>query len=198
MYLDGGPTAKHPPFFVRNPDGTQGIMRRKCTADHKVAPINQKIRELVGLQGKRHMHLTDILVLQTFGISWDEVQRMRSPVYPWIEHDYPLVDTRTTRATIIATMKDDDRFPTPVRSACFHCPYHGDDEWRYLRDNEPEAFEAAIRFDQLIRSKPIPKLNGTPFLHRSLQPLEEIDFDNAEDKGQGTLFDAECEGMCGL
>jgi len=37
------------------------------------------------------------------------------------------------------------------------------------------------------------------YLHRSCKPLDEVDFDNEEDKGQlGFDFQSECEGMCGI
>jgi len=37
------------------------------------------------------------------------------------------------------------------------------------------------------------------YLHRSLQPLKEIDFRSLEDMGQQVLeFGDECEGMCGV
>jgi hypothetical protein len=54
-----------------------------------------------------------------------------------------------------------------------------------------------VRIDELIRGG----VRGTTqklYLHRSLKPLAEIDFSSAEDKGQGTLFGDECEGMCGV
>lgn len=191
-------SASNPPFHLLNPDGSKGFLGRKCTRDHKVAPIQRLVRELVGVQGKRHNHITDILVTQTFGISWDETQRMRDPNYSWMRHDYPLVDLKITRWDCIAAMAADDRFPDPARSACWHCPFHSDAEWRYLRDEEPASFAEAVEFDRELRETPIPHLNGSPFLHASLIPLGEVDFDNAEDKGQGVLWDAECEGMCGV
>jgi hypothetical protein len=37
------------------------------------------------------------------------------------------------------------------------------------------------------------------YLHNSCKPLDQIDFDSDEDKGQMTWdFKAECEGMCGV
>ena len=36
------------PYFVRNPDGTDGMGRRQCTSEYKLAPINRKVRELLG------------------------------------------------------------------------------------------------------------------------------------------------------
>jgi hypothetical protein len=40
--------------------------------------------------------------------------------------------------------------------------------------------------------------NQKLYLHRSLKPLEEVDFRNAEDFGQIDAFGNECEGMCGV
>ena len=191
-------SASNPPFHLKNPDGSKGFLGRKCTRDHKIAPIQRKVRELAGVAGKRHNHITDTLVVQTIGISWDETQRMRDASYSWMRHDYPLVDRRITRAQIVAEMAGQDEFPEPARSACWHCPFHSDDEWRYLRDQEPAAFAQAVEFDVELRRGQIPHLNGEPYLHASLKPLSEVDFDNEEDRGQMNLFDQECEGMCGL
>lgn len=191
----------NPPLFTHGRDGRAGMIRRKCTSDYKVAPIQRKLRELVGVAGKRHTHITDTLAVQTFGISWDEPQRMRDPVYPWLRHDYPLVDRRITRSDCIAALRNDDRFPDPVRSACWHCPFHSDEEWRYLRDNDPESFAKAVALDRDLRTgSGLSKtgLTSTVYLHRSRKPLAEVDFDNEEDRGQGSLFSEECEGMCGL
>jgi len=194
-------SAGNPPLFTVSEDGRAGMIRRKCTSDYKVAPIQRKLRELVGVAGKRHNHITDVLAVQTFGISWDEAQRMRDPAYTWLRHDYPLVDGRTTRHDCIATLQSDSRFPDPVRSACWHCPFHSDEEWRYLRDNDPESFLKAVALDRDLRTGSglsNAGLTSTVYLHRSRKPLGEIDFDNEEDKGQGSFFSEECEGMCGL
>ena len=41
-------------------------------------------------------------------------------------------------------------------------------------------------------------MNMEVFLHRSCKPLDEIDFDTDEDKGQQIFdFKNECEGLCG-
>ena len=36
------------------------------------------------------------------------------------------------------------------------------------------------------------------YLHRSHVPLTEADFATPEDRGQLTMFNNECEGMCGV
>jgi hypothetical protein len=91
-------------------------------------------------------------------------------------------------------------YPTPPRSACTFCPYHNDTEWRRLKDAEPEDFEAAAKFEDDLQSvHQDSNLLGTPFLHRSLKPLREVDFSTEEERGQANLnFNNECEGMCGV
>ena len=193
------------PVFIRRSDGGKGITRRQCTGDYKVAPILRRIRELVGVAGRRHKHISDELATQTLGISWDEATRMRDAPYPWLRHEYPLVDREITRAECWDAIHRDADYPTPPRSACYHCPFRSDASWRQLRDSDPDAFQAAVDLDADLRRddwpNPLAVTTGRrdlPYLHRSLTPLGEIDFDNSEDKGQGTLFDQECEGMCGI
>jgi len=70
-----------------------------------------------------------------------------------------------------------------------------------LRDEDPEHFQEAIDFDDEMRGlilKHNHKLTHVPYLHKSCQPLADVDFDSDEDKGQLTWdFSAECEGLCG-
>lgn len=189
------------PAFSLQPNGSKGITPRQCTRDWKVTEIMRRVKEILGIAGKRHNHITEILAVQTLGISWDEAQRMRDSAHTWLVHDYPLIDRRLDRTDCIAMMSQDDRFPEPARSACWHCPFHSDKEWRYLRDQEPEAFAKAVDLDTRLRgpeAMKLSKLSGALFLHSSCKPLAEIDFDNEEDKGQMTLFDNECQGMCGI
>jgi hypothetical protein len=55
----------------------------------------------------------------------------------------------------------------------------------------------SVEFDKEIRK--LDRMEGEAFVHRALKPLDEIDFDNDIDRGQGVLaFGEECEGMCGL
>jgi hypothetical protein len=87
---------------------------------------------------------------------------------PWLVKAYPLLGCRqhSDRSKV-----DDDRFeycagwdrkdaveflkkvwPWPVpRSACICCPYRTNEEWRYMRDNLPEDWQRAIKFDEDIR-----------------------------------------------
>lgn len=85
-------------------------------------------------------------------------------------------------------------YPEPPRSACVFCPFHSNAEWRRLRDREPVQFERAVRSQKAIEDN----INSTCFLHRSCVPLDQVDLRTDEERGQGMLWDDECEGMCGV
>jgi len=91
------------------------------------------------------------------------------------------------------------KMPEPPRSACVFCPYHNNNEWRRLKEFEPEEFARAVdfekRFQEALKST---SLKGIPFLHRTLKPLSEVDFSTEEERGQLNMFNNECEGMCGV
>jgi hypothetical protein len=91
-------------------------------------------------------------------------------------------------------------FPTPPRSSCSFCPYHSDNEWRRLRDTEPEAFAAAVVYEMRMQeaAEKIDRLDSVPYLHNSRVPLLDVDFSTDEDHGQQVMFQNECEGMCGV
>ena len=80
-----------------------------------------------------------------------------------------------------------------AKSACIACPFHDNAMWRDIKINDPVSWNDAVEFDKTIRHK----ADHAQYVHRSLKPLDEVDFDNAEDKGQMSFLD-ECEGMCGV
>lgn len=67
------------PFYVENPDGTKGQIRRQCTGSYKIVPMERVIREqLLGLRrGQRAPR--EAVVEQWIGISFDENQRCSYP-----------------------------------------------------------------------------------------------------------------------
>ncbi len=86
-------------------------------------------------------------------------------------------------------------YPVPPRSKCTWCPYRSDAEWRWLQENEPEAWADAIEIDRLIRDTPGMKAHS--YLHASRKPLAEADLSTAEERGQGNMLMV-CEAGCGL
>jgi len=180
------------PFFTESKGGG-GMLRRQCTREYKVFPITRKLRELVGLK-YRQKAPKKTLVTQYIGISLDESIRMKPSREHWIQHEWPLVDNRMRRLDCLGWMQKNG-YPEPGRSACTFCPYHSDAEWSDLKNNHPEDFQSAVKIDEMIRG------GGTKeklYLHRSLVPLTDADFATPEDRGQLTMFNDECEGMCGV
>ncbi len=185
------------PAFGVMPDGSvTAAIGRKCTADYKIKPVHKFIKEKFNINSRKK----DAVNLATayIGISYDEIQRMKPSRDKWCVNRHPLIEKQIRRSDCIKWMKENG-YEEPPRSACYFCPFHDNKEWRNLRNNNPIEFEKAIQFDKDIRKrmKQFPKIKMEVYLHKDCKPLDQIDFDNDEDKGQMNWFN-ECEGMCGV
>jgi hypothetical protein len=177
------------------PDGTEGMIRRQCTKDFKILPIERKVRELLGLKKHQRFRGDGPVVEQWYGISLDEVSRMRYHPHKWGVHYYPLIEMKWERKDCIYWLEK--RNLHPVRSACWMCPYRTNEEWRWLQKNSPVDWEKAVDFDRRIRKAG--GMRGDTYLHRQCIPLEEVDLSTPEDHGQLGLWGDVCEeGMCGV
>jgi len=186
-----------PPFFVLNPDGTTGQLRRQCTRDYKIDVIEHKVRDLLGLR-KRQRWPAHPVVEQWIGISRDEAHRAKPSGRAAIQRRYPLLDLGMRRWDCLQWLKRHG-YPEPSKSACTFCPFHDDAQWRLLRDQDAVGWERAVELDAAIRfGLRSDSLVGELFLHRSLRPLGEVDLSTAAERGQPDLFGNECEGMCGV
>lgn len=183
------------PLHVMSPSGeSKGMVRRQCTREYKIDPIERFIRtDVLGLK-KGQRWPTEPSITQIYGISLDEMQRMRSPQRPCLVNEYPLVERRLRRSDVIAWL--DRNYPGKmfVRSACCGCPFRSNREWDWLRQNDPTGWQSAVELDEAIRNAE--GMNGTVYLHRSCKPLSEVA--PYDDPNQMDLFNEECEGMCGL
>lgn len=123
------------PYFVRNPDGSEGMGRRQCTSEYKLAPIGRKVRELLGAAAPDFRRVPKGRVAeQWIGFSTDEIHRVSdADGVSYVRKAYPLLDLGMSR-------KDCQRWLTArgwssvAKSACIGCPYHGNEQWRDLRD----------------------------------------------------------------
>ena len=186
------------PFFGKKECGETGFaIGRACTADFKIKPIRKVLKEKCGIIRAQK----DCTITQWIGISWDEMQRMKVSPVKWMQNRWPLIERKMSRHHCKEWMRDNG-YEEPPRSACYYCPFHDDDEWRRIRNNDPKSFQMAVDFDILLREKYKEHDKGykmEAFLHRSCKPLGEVDFDSPEDKGQETFdFASECDGMCGI
>lgn len=160
-----------------------GQLRRQCTGDWKIAPMRRLIQEL--RNGEQ--------VEQWIGISLDEVQRMKDSDVQYISHRWPLIEKRMTRQDCKKWLEKNN-LEIPPRSACTFCPFHNTAEWRRIKET-PQDWSNAIDHDNAIRKMRPP---FDLFVHPSRKPLEEVDFRTAEEKGQLSLWDNECTGICGV
>ena len=175
------------PFFTAN----GGMSRRQCTREFKVGPLTKKQRDLMGYKPRQRIPPGSCEVWM--GISTDEVSRAGHAFDRWAVNRYPLLEKAMSRWDCMQWLRRHD-YPVPPKSACMFCPYRTNAEWRWMRDNAADSFARAIEIDALIRNTPA--MRNQEFVHRSLQPLAEVDLSTEEERGQGFIF--ECEGGCGL
>jgi hypothetical protein len=126
------------PAFVRNPDGSEGIGRRQCTAEYKLGPIRRKVRELLGAAPPDFRTVPrGRLAEQWVGFSTDEVHRANrakdSDGVLYLSTRYPLLDLGMSRADCERWLRVRG-WGSVAKSACIGCPFHGNRAWRALRD----------------------------------------------------------------
>jgi hypothetical protein len=172
------------PLYLKNGDGTASVGRRQCTKEFKLYPIRHELR-------RRGIDPVEMWV----GISLDESLRMKPSGLKWIENRWPLIEKRMTRRDCLSWFSERHPGRRLAKSACVFCPYKRDRDWAEMRDNDPESFQMAVAADEAMRHS---RDGREQFVSSSLIPLTDIR--TAEDLGQQTfdLFDAECEGMCGV
>lgn len=189
--IERGIRVSKPPLFTKpsKPGDSEGFLTRDCTKDFKVSVIQQGVRKIMAERGAKK-------VVQWMGISLDETIRMKPSRVQYSQHRWPLIEKRMSRHDCYLWMERHG-YPKPPRSACVYCPHHSNEEWRRLRDEEPEAWRRAVEFDARIRTG-IHRVKAQCFLHRDCVPLPQVDLSRDDERGQGLLWGNECEGMCGV
>ena len=185
------------PAFVRNPDGSRGILRRQCTDYYKMAPIHRYLRNFLDLEPGRRAPKSK-QVEMWLGISIDEAARQKESQEEWITKLYPLIDNNLTRGQLQDWFSL--HYPGRVlpKSSCIGCPYHDDSMWKSLKENSPNDFQDAVFIDTALRDIPVLRalVKGEVYLHRSRKPLAEVDFNDVASYEE-TMIE-ECEGVCGV
>ncbi|WP_406297714.1 hypothetical protein OG948_19195 [Embleya sp. NBC_00888] len=172
------------PVFVPDRTGTGAAMaRRQCTEEYKVKPIKTAIRKLLGYPHPRPVP-RGVFAEQAIGISRDEIGRAKDAPVKYLRNVFPLLDlTGAADGRTGWTRNDCTRYLTAQgwgatrKSACIGCPFHGNAAWRDMRDNHPDEWADAIAFDRELRTVKLRGIKGTPYLHRSLLPLEQAPID---------------------
>ncbi|MGC1684749.1 MAG: hypothetical protein WA734_03945 [Candidatus Acidiferrales bacterium] len=198
------------PAFTLNAAGAIGAVQRQCSKEYKTEVIDRFIRrELLGLKPRARVP-KGTEVIQIFGISLDEAGRSvrireRLREHKWITTHFPLITELFYTRSLCETWLLGENIPHKVpRSACVFCPYHSDAEWSAIKQI-PEDWEQAVEVDEALRqpvSVPLSRrLDAKVFLHRSCQPLVQIQFNgnpNPRELQMPMNFFRECEGVCGV
>lgn len=186
------------PFYVSTGGKREGMLRRQCTKEYKIAPITKEVRRLVGLEYRQRAPKGEILAEQWIGISLDEITRMKDPREHWLRHRWPLIEMKMTRLHCLQWMKDHG-YRMPSKSACTFCPYRSDKDWYKMKMEDPESFADAVRIDEYIRAGATGMADrNNLYVHRSLEPLATVDLHSLSAEDQFDMFEDECDGMCGV
>ena len=183
-------------------DTNKFMLYRQCTAMYKIRPLEQKIKQLLGV-GPNKSVPSNLKTEQWIGISLDEIHRAKDSRNKWATHRYPLIEKRLTRYACQLWFEKHYPERQLMKSACIGCPYHNDDTWRTMKESDPKSWNDAVAFDEQLRSQNpesflLVNTKSKVYLHKYLKPLNEVDFANETDKGQLDMFGEECEGMCGV
>ncbi|MFG2836410.1 hypothetical protein ACGFYE_15610 [Streptomyces zaomyceticus] len=185
------------PLYILNKDGRPGMTRRQCTGEYKVKPIKRKIRDILGYPYPTPVP-KDVFVEQWIGISTDEFHRAKDADVKYMRNRHPLIDMGWSRSDCVRYLTSLGLADTP-KSSCLGCPYHGNSQWRKIRDTSPSEWENVVKFDAAIR-KGNARANATgntllgeAFLHRSRVPLGEAPIDHITRAERAALDDAEAE-----
>ena len=136
-------------------------------------------------------------VEQWLGITLDEWTRMRDSDVKYVTHHYPFMefDPPWPRLKVLQWLEAHG-LEIPVKSRCVFCPFQANADWREMKKGGNGDWSRAVQADANLRQK---MENYVLYVHRSCQPLDQVDLRNQQDHGQLTLWDEEeCSGMCFL
>ena len=183
----------------------EGRVRRQCTREYKISPIEATIRRDILGRRPRQRVPRGVVVYQYYGISVDERRRsvkirQRCEKSYWQRPVFPLLDLDWTRADCLRYLES--RVPHPVpKSACVFCPYRTNDQWLWLISEDPAGWKRAVEIDEALRDTRnivTRHLHQRLYLHRSCQPLTVVNFHGDGRERVDPLTVNECEGMCGV
>jgi hypothetical protein len=184
------------PLRVISPAGSEGMIKRQCTKEYKIEPLQKAVkRQVLGLKPRQRVP-AGILVERWMGISTDEMRRARMKgerwerlVYPLLNLPDPMLDRGYSRLMCVDWIKANYPGVEVPRSSCLGCPFHGNAEWRAVKA-VPVEWADVVEVDRAVRV--MDKLAGSAFLHRDCVPLEQANLDEE----QASMWGDECLGVC--
>ena len=185
--------------------GKVSRLRRQCTNEYKIVPIERAVREYLVTIGKAKRDNRGITIPKTvsietwLGISLDEVVRMKPARNKRFVNRWPLIEMRMTRQDCFDWLGARG-LPIPRKSSCLICPYHDNAHWQEMKERDPHDWQHVTAFDDFLRnsdSRFSATANGELFLHRDCVPLSQVDLrPKHEQEGQLSIFDICDEGNC--
>jgi hypothetical protein len=186
--LLGAQTSDPTPCRYCDGSGTRVAPWRAKRDDHTPGPCS--VCGATGTLARVGQPPAGVWAEQWIGFSTDEIGRVSDrgdTRYSRSRH--PLLELNMSRTQCDAYLKH--RGWTSVeKSACIGCPFHGNAEWRRMRDADPESWADAVAFDKAYRTGP--GLRHERFLHISRKPLDQAPIDRVRPSEwqQDTVFDA--------
>lgn len=202
----GNRFASIPAYTKEEGDSKEGMLRRQCSDEYKIAVINAAIKRLYGKKGKQRYPKTYIYI----GFTLEECDRMKTNdikelinVFPFCNYafskNYGIKQQNYHEYLGFSYRRSDctnwlikNGFPVPPKSSCTFCPYQSDMEWLTLKTEDPEEFQDVAVLDRKFRNSTKKGVTKPIYLHRSCMPIDEI-IEWKED--QERMFD--CTGHCG-
>jgi hypothetical protein len=168
------------PMFVTG-NGRRGRMiRRKCTREYKIRPIQRAIRQELGVNPRGRLAAN--LVELWLGITTDEIERAKDSRVAYINHSFPLLDLNFKRGQCANYLKSKN-LPVPGKSSCVFCPYKKSSEWAELKRDQPQTYELIADLEAKINQKELVKIGGQAkdvYFLPSGVALPQADFDTPE------------------
>jgi hypothetical protein len=152
------------PVFIANADGSTGRLKTLCSSRWKRRVMQRWLR-------KQGVKQTDAWI----GFSLDEMRRVRTSEELWYQFRYVLIFDVPMRRGECMNLIETMGWPPAPRSACYQCPNREDPEWSDMKRNSPADFAKAVALEYKMR-----EMRPDFFLHRSLRPLDTVDFDGAQ------------------
>ena len=176
-----------------------GMTRRWCTSQHKIDPIQAKLKNFVGIPKGGRMPRGSVVEVW-LGITVDEIERVKPSNTWWERKHWPLVDVGMRRIDCFAWWEANREpgWPSLARSACVACPYKSDaellDTYRSHPEMMAEASEAEARNNEREAARGFPSV----YFHRARKPLlDVVQAISDADEAQMSLWGSECDGVCG-
>lgn len=200
--LYGGKRFAAMPLFTRRMESREmlgitagffqdGKLKRHCTSEYKVTPIDREIRRLLlemGLaKARKNGQIVvnqDVFVESWIGYTMDEFARIKDSRCKWQYFRYPLIEMRMTKQDCIEWLAANGK-PSRLGSFCRKCPLIGNRQMRELRDNDPTGWENRIQFDNDLRNpdsglRIAATAMGDLYIHPDFVPLESVSIDETE------------------